>query len=339
MNAESARPSGLELLKGELARQHGDALASFAGNRAMAARIAESLRRNGRLLLIGMGASHFANRAAEPAYRSVGIDAAAVVASETLAAPLPDGRRTAILASQSGASGEILDLLERPAQGEERFGLTLDGESRLGMALPCLVGAGGVERAFAATRSLLLTLALHGAVLSALGLDSRKILSVLGAPLRVESDAAFQRLADCATVILSGRRELQGIAEAGALFLMELARIPAFSLEGGQFRHGPLEALSPALGVVLLRADNEWSESVRRQAESCIAAGTVPVVLDASGRTPVAGAITMPVPALDGLGAALGLLPSLQQLLLRVARHRVKQVGEPLRSSKVTGRE
>jgi fructoselysine-6-P-deglycase FrlB-like protein len=339
MNAAPPPPSGLELLQGELARQHGDALTSFAGNQAMAARIAESLRRNRRLLLIGMGASHFANRAAEAAYRSFGIDAAAVVASEVLAAPFPDSRRTAILASQSGASGEILDLLERPAQGEERFGLTLDGESRLGKALPCLVGAGGAERAFAATRSLLLTLTLHGAVLSALGLDPHKILSVLSAPPRVESDAACGRLANCATVILSGRRELQGVAEAGGLFLMELARMPAFSLEGGQFRHGPLEALSPALGVVLLRGDNEWSDSVRRQAESCIAAGTVPVVFDASGRAPVAGAITMSFPAMDGLGAALGLLPSLQQLLLRVARHRVKQVGEPLRSTKVTGRE
>lgn len=332
-------PSGLELLEGELARQHGDALASLAANRPMAARIAESLRGNRRLLLVGMGASHFANRAAEAAYRSLGVDAAAVVASEILAAPLPDGRRTAILASQSGASGEILDLLERPAAGEERFGLTLDGQSQLGKALPCLIGAGGVERAFAATRSLLLTLTLHGAVLLALGLDSRKILPVLRDPPRAESDAAFRRLADCTTVILSGRRELQGVAEAGGLFLMELARIPAFGLEGGQFRHGPLEALSPAVGVILLRGDNEWSDSVKHLAETCIAAGTVPVVFDATGRTPVGGAITLSFPAMDGLGTALGLLPSLQQLLLRVARGRVKRVAEPLRSTKVTGRE
>jgi len=332
-------PSGLELLQGELGRQYGDALASFAANRPMATRIAESLHRNRRLLLVGMGASHFANCAVEATYRSFGIDAAATVASELLAAPLPDGPRTAILVSQSGASGEILDLLERQAAGEERYGLTLDGSSRLGKALPCLVGAGGPERAFAATRSLLLTLTLHGAVLSALGLEPERILSVLRTPPQVQSDSAYERLADRSTVIVSGRRELQGIAEAGALFLMELARIPAFGLEGGQFRHGPLEALSPAVGVVLLRADNEWAQSIQRLAESCIAAGTAPVVLDASGRGPVAGAITMSFPAMAGLEAALGLLPSLQQLLLRVARHRVKQVGEPLWSAKVTGRE
>src|SRR5271168_146365 len=111
-------PSGLELLQGELGRQYGDALASFVANRPMAARIAESLHRNGRLLLIGMGASHFANRAAEAAYRSFGIDTAAAVASELLAAPLPNCQRTAILVSQSGASGEILDLLERSVAGE-----------------------------------------------------------------------------------------------------------------------------------------------------------------------------------------------------------------------------
>lgn len=338
MNAASS-PSGLDLLHAEMARQHADALASVADNGAIAARIAESLRRNRRLLLVGMGASHCANRAAEAAYRTCGIDASALVASELLAAPLPAGRRTMILVSQSGASGEILDLLDRPAAEEERFGLTLDGQSPLGRALPCLVGAGGPELAFAATRSLLITLALHGAVLTALGMASDAFLKALSAPPQAESEAAFARLIDCTTVIVSGRRELQGLAEAGALFLMELARLPAFGLEGGQFRHGPPEALSPAIGVVLLRAAGDWAESVRRQAEGCIAAGSVPVVLDASGEAEIDGAISLHLPRSEGFAACVALLPSLQQLLLRVAQHRVPRVGEPLRSTKVTGRE
>jgi fructoselysine-6-P-deglycase FrlB-like protein len=340
MTTAEAKPSGLELLQREIARQHADANASFAANGAMAARIAASILAHGsRLILIGMGASHYANRTAEPAYRALGVDAAAMVASELLASPLPEGRRVAILVSQSGASGEILDLLERPPAGEERFGLTLEAASTLGKALPCLVGAGGPERAFAATRSLLVSLTLHGAVLGALGLKAEEIRNALTAPVQPASDAAFQRLAACRNVIVSGRRELQGIAEAGALFLMELARLPAFGLEGGQFRHGPLEALTPEVGVVLLRAADEWASAARRQVESCIGAGTTPIVFDASGEPAIDGAITIGLPRAAGLGAAIALLPSLQQLFLRLARHHVPDVGVPLRSTKVTGRE
>lgn len=340
MTTGETKPTGFELLQREIARQHDDARASFAANAAMAARIAASIRgRGGRLILIGMGASHYANRTAEPAYRALGIDTQAMVASELLASPLPEGPRTAILVSQSGASGEILDLLERKPAGEERFGMTLEAAGPLGKALPCLLGTGGREQAFAATRSLLVSLTLHGAVLSAQGLAASEIRAALAAPVQPAGDAAFQRLVSCRTIIVSGRRELQGIAEAGALFLMELARLPAFGLEGGQFRHGPLEALTPEVGVVLLRAADEWSSAAIRQVESCIGAGTTPIVFDASGEPAIEGAITMGLPRAAGLGAAIALLPSLQQLFLRLARHHVPNVGVPLRSTKVTGRE
>ena len=167
-------PSGLELIEVERARQHRDALASFEGAAAPAARVAESLRRTGRLLLIGMGGSHFVARVAEPAYRARGIDATAVVASELLAAPFPDLPRTAILTSQSGGSGEVLQYLDRPAGREERFAITLEASSALARRIPALTGVGGTERAFAATRSLMICLGLHAAVIAALGEEDRK---------------------------------------------------------------------------------------------------------------------------------------------------------------------
>ena len=124
-NPSGANPSGLVLIESEIERQHADALASFARADMVAAQIARNARETGRLLLIGMGGSHYVNRVAEPVYRGLGLDASAVVASEILAQPLPDLPRSAILTSQSGASGEILQLLERPAGQERRFGLTL----------------------------------------------------------------------------------------------------------------------------------------------------------------------------------------------------------------------
>jgi len=332
-------PSGLDLLNVERARQHGDALASFEAARAPAARIAESLGRTKRLLLIGMGGSHYVNRAVEPAYRARGIDATAITASELLAAPLPDRPRTAILTSQSGGSGEVLQLLDRAAGKEERFGITLEAGSPLAQRIPALIGAGGTERAFAATRSLLICLALHAAVVAELGEDLAPALAFLRKPLERPVDAALQALAQKKVIIVSGRGALAGLAEAGALCLMELGRLPVMAMEGGQFRHGPLEILDPAIGVILLRGPGEDIKLNQKLVATCRDSGATPVVFDLSGEAQLEGAVTVEFPASSGFAAAFALLPSLQRLMIDLAGRHVPRVGEPLRTSKVTGIE
>jgi fructoselysine-6-P-deglycase FrlB-like protein len=332
-------PSGLDLLNVERARQHGDALASFEAARAPAARIADSLNRTKRLLLIGMGGSHYVNRAVEPAYRARGIDATAITASELLAAPLPARSRTAILTSQSGGSGEVLQLIDRAAGQEERFGITLEAGSPLAQRIPVLVGAGGTEKAFAATRSLLICLALHAAVLAELGEDLAPALVHLRKPLERPVDAALQVLAQKKVIIVSGRGALAGLAEAGALCLMELGRLPVMAMEGGQFRHGPLEILNPAIGVILLRGPGEDSRLNQKLVATCREAGATPIVFDLSGEAKLEGAVTIDFPAASGFAAAFALLPSLQRLMIDLAGRHVPRVGEPLRTSKVTGIE
>src|SRR5258706_11418930 len=194
MSAATSNATGRALIEAEMRRQHADALASFAGAELSAARIAKSARLTSRLLLVGMGGSHFVNRVAEPVYRQLGLDATAVVASEILAQPLPDRPRSVILTSQSGASGEILQLLDGPAGQEARFGLTLGADSPLAQALPSLIGVGGIERGFAATRSLLISLALHAAVVSALGQSSAEALAMLRTPPLPSIDPALAPL-------------------------------------------------------------------------------------------------------------------------------------------------
>ncbi|RVC58377.1 aminotransferase, partial [Mesorhizobium sp. M00.F.Ca.ET.038.03.1.1] len=84
MTAQRPRPSGLLAIDREMARQHEDALASFESNREAAAKVAASIRNTGRLVLLGMGASHAVARAIEPLYRAHGIDAIALPLSEQL---------------------------------------------------------------------------------------------------------------------------------------------------------------------------------------------------------------------------------------------------------------
>lgn len=327
--------SGRAAIEAEMARQAGDALASFAGAAARAEEVAASLARTGRLVMLGMGASHALNRTVEPFFRDLGIEALALPLSEQLDQPLPLAGRTAIVVSQSGESAEVVRWLGPGRPGADAFGLTMDLRSTLAAGLPCLIGAGGVETGFAATRSVLVGLALYGAVLSALGTDAAPMLDVLRAPVPAETGSALDALAGVGCIVTSGRR-LAGLAEGLALGLVELSRLPAFALEGGQFRHGPMEMLGPGVGAVFFRGADATGERVARLAGAVAGAGSPAVVLDASGEAPATGAVTLPAGRREGLAGPAALIPLSQRLMLDFAAARVADVGRPLRTSKVT---
>lgn len=328
------KPAGLKAIEAEMVRQGTDALASFHGAGAAADAAAESLRRTGRLVLLGMGASHAVGRMVEPLYRDLGIDAVALPASEQLSSPIALQGRTVLLASQSGESAEVVRWL-RDARAGEPFGLTLNAASTLGQAVPSLVAAGGPELAFAGTRSLTLTLALHLAILSRLGLDPAPSLALLADLPDPDLGAALAALAEVRAVVASARR-LRGVAEACALGLCELSRAPAFALEGGQLRHGPMEIMGPDLGVVLFVGDEPDAPLVHGMARSAQEAAARVVLLDASGADPVPGVATVALPRASGMAAILATLPAMQRLMVGYAAARVPDVGTPQRSSKIT---
>jgi len=338
MTAERPRPSGLVAVDREMARQHRDALASFESNKDAAAKVVASIRRNGRLLLLGMGASHAVARAVEVLYRAHGIEAIALPLSEQLGQKLPLAGKTVIVTSQSGESAEVVRWFSEADRHADIFGLTLEVGSFLGRTVPCLVGAGGTELAFAATRSLTVTFALHLAILAALGDDPAAALAALKAPEAVEIDAALAALDKVQTVVTSGRR-LQGVAEALALGLTELSRLPCYSLEGGQLRHGPMEMLGPRIGVVLFRGDDPTADLVTAMAVSVVETGAPLILFDASGKPPVAGAVTLAFEPASGLAAIFAMLPVAQRLMIAFADSRVDNAGTPVRTTKITRSE
>ncbi|MFW5487106.1 MAG: SIS domain-containing protein [Desulfovibrio sp.] len=343
-NFDPAKASGLEKLHFEMSRQHQDALDSFRQATPVAKEIAQSLKTAPRLLLLGMGASHWANRIVEPIFRKASIDATAQPVSEYLRAPLPRGGRTVLLTSQSGESGEIIKFLDEMHTPGRTFGLTLNPKSALGNRVPSLIGAGGMEVGFAATRSLLVTLALHAAVLRELGITQDELEKVLSNPVPVEcpdpaAKDAEKEIASSSCVVFSSRNIMQGVADAGALCLMELARIPAFSLEGGQFLHGPCEMLKPGIGIVLFRPVEDTSNSIRRIAETCVGAGLKPVVFDLTNKDDLRGCIRIPLPGYRGLAGAAAALVTAQSVLVKTASVMVPDVGCPVRSNKVTNGE
>jgi len=338
MITEKSRPAGLAAIDREMARQHADAIVSYEGAGEMAAKAAASLMRTGKLLLLGMGGSHAVNRAVEPLYRAAGFDAIALPLSEQLGQPLSLDGRTVFVTSQSGESAEVLRWFDETGANADTFGLTLEGGSFLARTAPSLVGAGGTELAFAATRSLTVTFALHLAIFAALGEDPAAALSVLRAPQSLDIEPALAALENVATVVTSGRR-LQGVAEALALGLTELSRRPCFSLEGGQLRHGPMEMLGPSIGVVLFRGQDTTAGLVTAMAVSAVETGAPVIVFDCSGEKPVAGTVTLPFKPASGLAAIFQLLPVAQSLMIAFADACVENAGTPVRSTKITRSE
>jgi len=338
MKMTASRPESLLAIDREMARQHADAIASFTANKTVAAKAAASLKKTGRLLMIGMGGSHAVSRAVEPYYRALGIDAVSLPMSEQLTSPLPIAGRTIIVTSQSGESAEVVRWFKETGGTADTFGMTLEAGSFLGKAVPSLVAAGGSELAFAATRSLTLTFALHLAVLAELGLDPAPALAVLSAPEKPAITAALAALKGVRNVVTSGR-SLQGVAEAIALGFTELSRRPCFSHEGGQLRHGPMEMLSPEIGVVLFRAKDATSPLIASMGREIVATGAPVIVFDASGDEPVSGAVTVAVKPASGLAAIFALLPAAQSLMVAFAEERVENAGTPVRSNKVTRSE
>jgi fructoselysine-6-P-deglycase FrlB-like protein len=338
MTSNNTRPVGLQAIDREMARQNADAIASFESNAEQAKNVVASIRKTGRLLLLGMGGSHAVNRAVEPLYRNLGIEAIAVTLSEQLGMPLPIEGRTVLITSQSGESAEVLRWFAETGGTEDTFGLTLEGASSLARSAPSLVGAGGAELAFAATRSLTVSFALHLAILSALGDDPAHALAALSASVDIDIEPALSAFDNVAAVVTSGRR-LQGLAEALALGLTELSRYPCFSLEGGQLRHGPMEMLGPKVGVVLFRGDNATADLVAALAASVVETGAPVVVFDCSGKPPVEGATTLSFEPAPGLAAILAMLPVAQRFMIAFADARVENAGTPVRSTKITRSE
>lgn len=346
MADSAAAAPGLAVLRAEMAVQNRDALRSFEAARQDAAGIAHRIRACGRVTLLGMGASHWANRMVLAAYRRAGIVATAEILSEAMRQPLPGGGVT-LVASQSGGSGEVRAWFERFGAIPDQYGLTLDSGSFLAGAVPCLVAPVERERAFAATRSIMVTLALHAAILEELGdagladeIAALREVWRADAPLPRLPAEAVAALVECRALYLSSRVPLHAALEATALTFMELARTPALAPELGQLLHGPMETLSPGIALVLARPAGADQGAVTRVAETAHRLGLKPMVFDLSGATPVGGAVTIPLGFAQGLAAAATLLPAAQALAIEAAALRVGEgFGTPLRSSKVTDGE
>lgn len=160
-----------------------------------------------------------------------------------------------------------------------------------------------------------------------MGGDTSGLLSSFENPDDPHIAQAAGLLVGVRSIVTSGR-QLRGLAETLALGFAELACLPAFAIESGQIRHGPMEMLGPDLGVIFFRGADATGDRVLGLAEAVAAAEARTIVLDASGNRPATGCLTISAGRQDGLAALSALLPIAQHLMVRFASTRVSDVGQ-----------
>ena len=321
----------------------------------------------GPLLLSGMGASLYAADVAAAALRADGLQAWTLPASEL--AHHAHGMRDVplVLISQSGASVELARVVATRGAGAPVWCLTLNPALALDGVAP-LVMPGGLESGYAATRSFTSTLVGLARLRAELGgpfVDADAAVASVESgvdALREPMSAAARGFDGVGALVVTARGALKGVAAYGALIAMELAALPAFALDAGLLRHGPIEAFGPGLGVVALRAADAVASLTGSLARTAQGYGSPTLLLDADGlddaeagrRTraeaasdpgrfaPVArgadasGAQRWRFPAGDELANWLGASLALQWLAIGLAEARGRVPGEGTRGSKVT---
>ena len=218
-------------------------------------------------LLLGMGASYHSGLIAARSLRQRGQQTLALEATEALYGEADTlGRAGAVLyISQSGASGEILPLLDRLPAGAHVTAITNDDQSPLAKRaqaiLPLLAGDEQTVASKTFTNSLaLLWLLTQRWTQGQSPTDFTNLQTVadhLAQTLEEAPRLAQQwiaQLAEAHSFVVIGAG-LQAItARHAAMIIMEWLKVPAVNASIGAFRHGPIEIAQPGLGVIVFAA-------------------------------------------------------------------------------------
>jgi len=257
----------------------------------------DGLAKPGRVLLTGMGASFHAALWASYVLQAQGVWAIAVEASDLLyfSGILLQDVDKIIFISQSGASAEVLPVVELLPASIELIGITNDMDSPLAqqadVVLPLVAG----NETTVATKTYLNSMACLWLLCQTWRHGSRE-----------DDYQSLLRLADVAAQLLGSAEETSTYwieqlsqvnqlyflghgphittARQAAMMLGEWAKRPAIGTSIGAFRHGPIEVVAPGTGAVVLGVKGITDTSTENLASDLRSYGAtvIPVI---EGRT------------------------------------------------------
>lgn len=308
-----------------------------------------------RIVLTGMGSSHFAGiptwralvAAGRPAWN---IDAGQLLDDSGLITP----ETLLVATSQSGASGEITELLARRGSGRiapgAMVGITDDVTSELARATDVLLPLHSGAEATVSTKSYLNTLGVHRILRAAFaGEDVDRVRTVElpdaadaaqavldDAELVAELTRAAQEIATHPARRLDyiGSRDTAATALFSALITKESAKLPAEGYVGGEFRHGPFELAGDGHTAVLFFPHDESPDpSLRRLAADLLAAGSRVVAV---GDTGAPATMTVPLPTSSALESMAASAVVTELFAVALARANGVVPGAFVHGSKIT---
>lgn len=240
-----------------------------------------------RLVLLGMGSSHFANSVLALRLQAAGIDAYAALAS---ADPLPAGSAddVVVAVSASGGSAETLDAIRHYTGKCTTIALTNTAGSLIEAACDVHVSmAAGVEDGGVACRSFAHTLGLHLAIRQALtGVGDAA--STIEAAAEASADLLARRgewidpmiellVGPDGTAFVAPGRRLSS-AQQSALMMREGPRLPAIACETGDWSHIDVYLTKTTDYRMLLFTGSPWEAQLL---DWCHKRGTTVVALGA----------------------------------------------------------
>jgi glucosamine--fructose-6-phosphate aminotransferase (isomerizing) len=254
-----------------------------------------------------------------------------------------------IVTSQSGASGEVVELLNRRDGGlitpAILIGISDDQDSTLARSADVYLPLHSGPEATVSTKSYLNSLAVHHILIGHFsGTPAIQVMDDLYTTADVVAEALGRvDLADAAVstaqhpsrrLAYVGRKDEAATAKFSALITKESSKVPSEGFVGGQFRHGPFELAGDGLTVVLfgMYADDP-DRSLQVLAQDLISTGSRVVLI---GDTEVPGAQTVHVNTANGLGRVAAGSVAAELFAVGLARANNVVPGAFLYGSKIT---
>jgi glucosamine--fructose-6-phosphate aminotransferase (isomerizing) len=257
-----------------------------------------------RIVLTGMGSSHFAalpgwRRLADTGHPAWWLDTGQLLDTPGLITP----GTLLVATSQSGASAEVVALAEPQgpaARAAALIAVTNDTASPLARRADGVIALRSGDEATVSTKSYLNSLAAQQRITSVItgtpadGTDEMvKAIEESGRPDVLRDIAASLAATPDARLAFIGFGDHAASALYAGLITKEAAKVPAEGYVGGQFRHGPLELAGPGLTAVLFGGDGSARGSVRQLAVDLLASGSTVLIVGDPG---LAGAVRVSGP-------------------------------------------
>jgi len=255
-------------------------------------------REYSRIVITGMGTSHFAGHSTWRTLMNHGFLAWWIDTSQLLDMPnVINDETLLIVTSQSGRSGEIVALLDQLRDSACTIvGIVNDKASPLTELAKVSVDMCVGDEATVSTKSYLNSLVIHAELterlLTGKGDNVRESIESLSenldvwlqSPNSLSLDALGLERAPNTIAIIGGGGQTATVL-TGALIIKEAAKVQAEAYLGGEFRHGPIELSGPRLTAIVIDDGNTESD-LRRLSQDLKDSGTAVAVINETNGLP-----------------------------------------------------